>query len=362
MANQRLTITKDGTVGPARMVPHQPSFGASKTPSIKLSRIQELLLSQRPSICVVRGEGIGDVLMTTPTIYALKTMFKEVNITYATNTRYLDGALTKTLIYNPAIDHIIERDLLVDDHFDLVINLHCPAIHLEKKGARPPNRIDIFAKHAGVSLKDFKPHFYLQKEELEGGEAYYSKLPMSEKFILVQPHASAQRRSFDPAKVKKAITELYTHHKIRSIIITHKSDHADDVLWNNIPGSILLENVDVRGIASVMVYCDLVLCPDSAILHLAGALDVPTVSIFGPTWPPARINHYKQTVALWGGDQVNCKPCWYESCDSRYSCCQYITSEMIVAKCLEHLQNTSKISISDRLTSIRPIQINTEII
>lgn len=360
---QKITLRADGVAQFGNRMRAPAVQGAAKDrPSIKLSRLHQLLRTQQPRICIVRGEGIGDVITTTPTIAAIKTMFERAEITYATNTRYLGGALVKTLKYNPNIDHIIERDLMDDLTFDLTINLHCPAQRFEKPRARPPSRIDIFANHAGVQLIDPVPKFYIQKEEIEVGELLIRSVTSREKLIMVQPFSSSPARTAVHSRVKQAIIELYQKHGVRSVIITHSSDANSDVLWDNVPGSIFLRDVDIRGIAGVMVHCDLVLCPDSSILHLAGALGVPTVALFGPSPPDSRINHYKNAVGIWEGEDIPACPCFYEMCPTGYSCWDRITTSSIVEKCIEHLNNTKKIDIIKLLDSIKPIQIQTEVI
>src|SRR5688572_12252118 len=121
---QKITLRADGVAQFSNRMRAPSIKGEAKDrPSIKLTRLHQLLRTQQPRICVVRGEGIGDVITTTPTIAAIKQMFDKAEITYATNTRYLNGALVKALKYNPDIDHIIERDLMDDLTFDLTINL-----------------------------------------------------------------------------------------------------------------------------------------------------------------------------------------------------------------------------------------------
>jgi len=289
-------------------------------------------------------------------------MFDSVEIFYATNTRYLDGALVKVLKYNPDISHIIERELIDDLNFDLVVNLHCPAIFHEKKGTIPPNRIDLFASHAGVALADPVPKYYVQKEEVESGEVILRSFNRKEKIMMVQPFASSKDRSGIHSRIKEAVVNLYRKNGVRSVIITHSSDASSNVLWNNVPGSIHLKDFDVRGIAGVMAHCDMVLCPDSSILHLAGCMGVPTVGLFGPTPPQSRINHYEKAVALWEGEGLGPCPCWWDRpCPIGEACWARLTTNMIVEKCLSHLQNTSRIDILQLLERTKPIAIETEI-
>lgn len=357
---QKITLNRDGVCIPSRMRPFIPSQ-AQRTPAVRLSRLEKLLKTNQPKICVVRGEGLGDVIMTTPTVRALKEKFENVEITYATNTRYLQGALVKVLQYNPDITEIIERELLDEGRYDLVINLHCPCVHYEKPENPPVNRIDLFAKHAGVKLTDTTPRYFPRKDEIQVGKEFVEPM-LPNKIMMVQPFASSERRSLDQSKMKKAVTELYNIYGIKSIIVKHSSDFSTDVLWDNVPGSALLRDVDVREIAGVMTQCDMVLCPDSSLLHLAGAIGVPTVSIFGPTHPAARVNHYKNAVAIWMGESLAPCPCWYSACPINSACWSMITTEMIVDSVVKHLDSTEKVDATELSKQSARVTIRTEII
>jgi len=340
--SRKMGLDQDGVVGWSRMTPFNPS-AMNRKPAQKVSRLKQLLKSHRPDICIIRGEGIGDVIMALPTVAAVKETFKgKCRITFATNTTYLDGALVKILRGNPDIEKVIDRKDCKEDDYDLVIDLHCPAIHYEKPGCRPLNRIDIFANHAGVQLKQSRPRVYITEEEIEHGADLLRHLSNKKK-VMVQLFASSSRRSLSTRVLKEALTELYNRHGICSVILTHSSDPQIDVRWQDIPGVEVLADKDVREIAGAMVHCDLVLCPDSSILHLAGALSVPVVGIFGPTDPAARVNHYPSAVAIWGGDGLKPCPCWYTDCPINYICWDKIDTETIISACVNHMGTSKKV-------------------
>lgn len=357
---QKIRLANDGTCVAKRIQPYTGS-DARVTPSIKVNRLKKLIEGKEPKVCIVRGEGIGDVIMTLPTVHALKTMFQKIDISYATNTNYLGGALQKVLLYNPDISEILERDLLEDSKYDLVINLHCPCIRYEKPGCSPLNRIDIFAKHVGVTLSNPVPSYYVQKEEVQWAEEKISHL-QGQKLILVQASASTSRRSLDHRVLKTTLQGLFQQHNIVSLLVQHGSDYKSEVEWSAVPGVVPIKDLDIREIAAMMVHCDMVLCPDSSILHLAGALGVPTVSIFGPTHPAARVNHFPNAIAIWKGENYTPCPCWYQHLCPIGHACWSIEPDEIIDTCINHLQQTSKISIEKLLSKQEEVIIHTEII
>jgi ADP-heptose:LPS heptosyltransferase len=327
---------------------------ANLYPPKRIKRLRELMDTKSPNICVLRGEGMGDVLMTTPTIETLKETFPEsAHITYATNTRYLDGGLVKVLQYNPSIDEIIDREQVDEGNYDLVINLHCPCISYERKENPPINRIDLFAAHAGVKPENKIPKYYLQTEEIQKAQLFLSerRINPSDKLIMVHIFTTTTRRNLDNRIFKDALTQL-ANKGYKLLILSHPTDYSTNVVFSNIPNSIVVSE-DIRMIAALMSNCNLVLCPDSAILHLAGALSVPTVSIFGHTDPHARINYYQNAVALWPGGEYMCSPCWSQSCTMKEACYKAITTEMIVSACENKLGSATNLIITSPKNTIQ---------
>jgi ADP-heptose:LPS heptosyltransferase len=320
------------------------SSRVNKKPHKRIQRLRELLDSHSPHICVVRGEGIGDVLMATPMLSALKQMFNEsACITFATNMAYLNGALHKVLKHNPDVDRIIDREDIDEGDYDIVINLQGPAIDYEANRNNPPlNRVDIFAKHAGVQLTEKKIKYFLQQEELEAGDSFISNhsLGVNDKVIMVHIFTSASRRNLDTVIMRDALQQL-TQKGFKLILLRHDSDPPSHIAWENIPGVVVLKNGEIRHIAGILKNCDLLLCPDSVMLHLAGAMDVPTVALFGDTDPRARTNYYPQASYVWPAEKFQCRSCWSMDCTMNYVCFKSISAKMIVDACIKKIEATS---------------------
>ncbi len=319
---------------------------ANLNPPKRLMRLRKLINSKEaPNICVVRGEGIGDVLMTTPTVRALKKAFSEVTLTFATNTRYLDGSLSKVLQYNPDIDHVIDRDRLDESNFDMVVNLHCPALKHEKKENPPVNRVDLFAQHTGVELLNKQIRYFMQDEEDKWGKDFLfrSGVKLTDKTIFVNIFTTATKRNLDSQVFKEALMTL-GRMGFKLIVARHSSDAATNIMWEQIPNVIILKDADIRNLVGVMANCNLILCPDSAIMHLAGALSIPMVAIFTYTDPNARVNYYENVSVIWEGRKLNCSPCWSSPCYMNLTCFKMITSDMIVNECMARLKSSNQLT------------------
>jgi ADP-heptose:LPS heptosyltransferase len=344
-----LKIDSDGVVGFQRMSLFAPSQ-ANRDPSKRLTRIRDLLKNKRPKICIVRGEGIGDVLMTTPTLTAIQETFNhEVDIIYATNTRYLEGALVKVLKYNSDISAVIDRENIDEGDYDGVINLHCPCVAYEQRKNPPLNRVDIFARSAGVApLKDTRIKYFLTREEMEAGRDFLHDKGITHlnKVVMVNIHSSSPWRGLDVSKTKQIVSDLYHQQGIISIIPSHDSDLTKDISWANTDGAIPVMNADIRKLAGILVHCNLLLCPDSAMLHLGGALNMPTVSVFMYTDPKARTNYFPNTVVVTEAKFSPCV-CWTPAkCPINYACVRMINPDTITAACIKHINETKKLDLN----------------
>lgn len=298
-------------------------------PSKALHQVDRLLRGETPEILVIRSQGgIGDVLMTTPTVKAISKKYK-CQVTYATDMTYLEGALPKVLEGNPYIKEVIPWRGIAFQKFDAVINLTCPCVAHEKPLAKPINRIDLFARHAGIPAEDKAIDYYIRDEELEWAKEYLRQRNLDKyKLILVQPSSSTTSRDAPVDKMKQSLVNVLSlEKKTRAIVITHETDNKKSN-WN-FPGVTVLNNEDCRRIAAIMHFSDLVICPDSAVLHIASALQKKTVTLFGPTDPNARVNYHPEAVAIWPGKELQNYPCWYENPGDGYMCWKRLEQDSI---------------------------------
>jgi len=94
--------------------------------------------------------------------------------------------------------------------------------------------------------------------------------------------------------------------------------------------------VDVAGRTSLgdaialIACCDLFITNDSGLMHVAGALGVPTVAVFGSTNPETTYPLGGKTVLV--RRPVDCSPCLKPECPTDFRCMDLVTVEEV----LEH--------------------------
>lgn len=275
--------------------------------------LSKLLKFPQPVICVKRRlGGIGDVLMTTPMLRAIKELIPNCKLVYATDLVYSNGALADIINHNPFVDELISIKDIKESDYNYSVDVTSTGLSKERAGQIPPNRIDMFAEAAGVSVDNNPVPIY----EVSLGERDLAQQEINTyldgrdrdktNIIAIQARSNDHRRTW-PAKQVQELADLL-------------SDRDDTIVllfdWGHLVGTwIAKDNLhlvlsrDFIDTAGLVEQVDVIVCPDSSMLHLAGALNKKIVTIFGPIPPESRINHYANATAVI--HRMNCHPCFY---------------------------------------------------
>jgi len=81
---------------------------------------------------------------------------------------------------------------------------------------------------------------------------------------------------------------------------------------------------DLRTAVALMARCVLVISNDSGLMHVAGALNVPTIAIFGSTNPLTTAPMGTKNVIIY--NKTNCSPCLRETCPTDFHCMESIST------------------------------------
>lgn len=139
--------------------------------------------------------------------------------------------------------------------------------------------------------------------------------------------------SFDkrwPEKQYAELADRLARHYSATLLLLHGPEEAE--LARNIQqamqhSAIAYAPTTIRELAALLTCCQLVVCNDSGPMHLAAALDVPTVAIFGPTdhvvWHPLSENAsiVRQDMPCW--------PCSAHKCKIGWECTKKLPVEMV---------------------------------
>jgi len=100
-------------------------------------------------------------------------------------------------------------------------------------------------------------------------------------------------------------------------IIETLAQHARVLVFGSVtpsdaghPRVIQVTGLGLRQSFALASGCDVLVTPDSVFFHLAGALDLPCVGLFGPTDGRVRGQDYPRARMLDARRTLPCIPCW----------------------------------------------------
>jgi lipopolysaccharide heptosyltransferase II len=308
-------------------------------------------------ILIVSLQGIGDLLMATPLIKAIKKSFPKSYVgvlTFNLNSEILDNNPYVNEVFKVGKMSLLESVRLLykirRQRFDVGI-LSYPSglksasfVFLCGISKRLGHDLTIFkkhkylftdlikvktVKHAVLFNLDFLRCFNIDQndsdiemtlniadEDKENAASIYRKYDLIDKTNIIV-HAGGGKftqlyRSWPHENYAAACDELIKTGKINIIFIGGKEDVA---LTNNIVSIMKYPSLNLAGklglslTAALISQADILIGNNSAPMHIAAALKVPTLSIFGCV--DERLHH------PWGNDytilqkDMDCCPCYY---------------------------------------------------
>ncbi len=196
----------------------------------------------------------------------------------------------------------------------------------------------------GADINDCPPQLYLLDKEIGWAEDFLSSLGIRPQDLKVAIHPGgfypSQRWSIDGfVAVGREIIEKF------GINVILLGDKSEEELLKEIKQKIdkdkviILCDLSLRQVISALNECNLLICNNSGMLHIACALKVPTVSTMGPTdpilWWPRGDNH----IVL--KKELACRPCNRAIC-GKHTCLDLITVEDVMQAVQTQLERIKK--------------------
>jgi ADP-heptose:LPS heptosyltransferase len=267
---------------------------------LRLFRTQELVILSRKS-------ALGDVVASTSAIAALRKERPNVRIVF-----YTSRLAAPLLLHHPDLDLILlERIQRTAYHY---INL---SYELQDQGQDKEQTVhDRLVHAAGIEGTGHLPRLVLTPAEKQWAQDWYSSFNLKEQYLVgihagftMQNKAWPQKRWFE---LVKSLQE--TGHTVVEFGAVGGYDSCLGLSAHNLP---------LRMVMSMVSVCDVVICVDSFIMHMAIALGVPCIPLFGGTkasvyvpstahaWPISAVSECKH-CHHWGNQQRDFTPCVQE--------------------------------------------------
>ncbi|HMB00011.1 MAG TPA: lipopolysaccharide heptosyltransferase II, partial [Spirochaetota bacterium] len=147
--------------------------------------------------------------------------------------------------------------------------------------------------------------------------------------------------SFGPAKrwpaayYRELATRLIAEYKA-AVILTGSA--ADAELAKEIPGLNLCGRTSLEEAVALIAGCDLFISNDSGPMHIAAALNIPQIAVFGST-DPVRTGPFNNKAVIMRHKGLQCSPCRKSVCPyQNYACLYRISVEQVFTACKKYLK------------------------
>jgi len=300
-----------------------------------------------PNILLVRFSAIGDILLLTPLVRALRRRHPEARITVVTRATF-----APLLAHNPHLTSLLEWDALTpladlgsrlkalefSHRLDLHGSLRSHALRRYVGGkwtTYPKHRVartvlihtkrDMYRDRRPVAERYFDAarelevepdggslEIFLSRAELEGAQAFLTSrgLGSRRQLIAIAPGAAHFTKRWPPhhwiALVRRLVeagNDVVTLGGPEDLGIAEAVAAAGEEHAASAAGAF-----DLSGTAALLKRARALVSGDTGVMHLATAVDTPVVALFGPTVEPFGFFPYHAKATVLQRD-LGCRPC-----------------------------------------------------
>lgn len=329
----------------------------------------------RLRILVTRLRYLGDVIMSTPVLRALKKRYPHSELFYLTECPYaeileghedLDGIISlgrEPMEQLRAIATL--RKLKCTAAVDLLYNprsawlLFLSGIPIRVGGARRwrkrlytetvavPKELKSAIAHHLYALHVFDaqhsnglPKVYLTTRERQAGASLLDRTvgerDEGRPIIALHPGGTWSSKRWMPESFAALAEILSREWGAKLLVIAGPGEEgiARTVVTKTRRAAWMLPVQPIRSLAAVLAHCDALIANDGGVLHLAVALDRPTVGIFGPTEPDIWFPYEGKGPFALASRNESCAPCHLHYCDDM-RCLKQLDPSLVLSKVKE---------------------------
>lgn len=319
-------------------------------------------------ILLIKPRGIGDIVLSTIILDDLKKNFPSAEIHYLTETFAKDA-----LVNNPFVNkiHTMEKTEFVlkvasrlrKEKYDMIIDLWSNPrtaqitflIHskyrvgFSYRGRRyaynilgtsgkgehhsAEHNLELL-KPLGITITSKQIHFYTNNEDDYWAAEFIKENKRLEKIIIgIVPSGGWKSKRCDANKWVEICNAIKQKLDVIFLILWGPGDESDaNFIKNNLrDDAILIPKVSIGKLSSLIKQCHLIIANDSGPMHIAAALGIPTIGIFGPTNPKAH-GPYSPNSDYVIKEDLHCIICNKLECPYNHECMQQLPVEEVVMK------------------------------
>ncbi len=289
-----------------------------------------------PHILVIRTGAIGDTIVMSVVYQALRRYYPQAYIEALGSVERLQLINTPALINKitsmdfPGFSMLFVENALLPQHlisyfqcFDVILLYSFDPKNTFTKNlckicANQVYRFDPFPSEdekihitayllktleaLGIYEKRFFPEIALPKTK---SQFSHSK----ELHVAIHPGSGSPEKNWDVANFAELCAHVISSYRAKIVLIAGPPEKESvQIIRNTIPESslVVLQNMPLLEVAKELRKCQVYVGNDSGISHLAAAVGVPTIAIFGPSNPHVWKPSGKYVVVLQGDTRPHC--------------------------------------------------------
>lgn len=344
---------------------------------------------QKCTILIIRITAIGDILMSSPVATALKRQNPNLTVSWVVHPKF--ASLLKD---HPDIDEVIPFDIdrwnhlwrrkklislyksakalrkqLKDRNYDKtidlqgnfttgVISLLSGALHRIALGSEGGNtwfmtktisrnlgdQIQIGSEYRylvnqlGCSDANWKMHVPQSTEAQKGAQKKLSEAFGNQPYAVICPFAQYPQKKWFEDYWEQIVLRLRGRYQLRTVIVGGENGREQGERIARLCGATnFAGKTSLSETASIISHAKLVIGVDTGLTHMGHAFQVPTISLFGATYPYAYVDSEMSKVIYL--DRF-CSPCRRNpTCGGKYQCMRDITPDKVLTAIKPLLKN-----------------------
>lgn len=324
-------------------------------------------------ILVVRFSSIGDIVLTTPVLRAIKTQRPEVEIHYLTRKTY-----ASLLENNPHIHQLHTFDqsineilpMLKKERYDFIVDLHKnvrtlrlklalkrPSCSFEKENVKKwilvnfkkdtlpkvhvVDRYFSAVKSLNVVSDQGPAELFISPEETVDTDVQFAVLPKKYTAVAIGAQFGTKRLPED------LVAQIIQQISAPILIVGGQEDRErGNRICELCPYRKVINTcgeLSIMQSASIVAQSSSLLTGDTGMMHIAACFDVPIVSVWGNTVPalgmyPYYPNH-SEKYSIHEVLDLRCRPCskiGFQKCPKAHFNCMNLQNSAAIAKDLEN--------------------------
>ncbi len=324
--------------------------------SVDRSRIQRIL--------VIKPRAIGDVLLSTPVLPELRREFPDAQIDFL-----VESFASPVLEGNPYVNRVVTYDTRVDssasiisrvrkNHYDLVIDLFAnprTAVITLLSGARyrvgfpfkwrrvayniivSPRSGQVHnvefnldaIRRLGIEVNSAAPSFCLNEESVRFARSFLAENDLAAgEFLAINIGGGWETKRWPVDKFTELSSMIRLKLDRRVVVLYGPSEEAGAAKIARSSSAILAPPTSLEQMGAILSLSKLLITNDSGPMHIAAALGVPTLAIFGPTSPHLQ-GPYGNVSEIVRNEKLDCLECNLTKCPIGNPCMKELDPETV---------------------------------